>query len=83
VRLRPGASPRINLKGTMSRLLKLGLWIFILSVVVFALSMNGVSGPRTETGTYIAEAAMIAAPIGLLLCLVAGVRAFIGRPTNS
>jgi len=66
----------------MSSLLKLGLWILILGVVVFALSMNGVSGPRTEAGTYIAEAAMIAAPIGLLLCVVAGVRAFIRRSSN-
>ena len=52
----------------MSPLLKDGLWIFTLSVVVFALSMNGVSGPRTEVGTYLAEAAMIVAPAGLLLC---------------
>lgn len=63
----------------MSRLLKFGLWTFTLSVVVFALSMNGVSGPRTETGTYIAEVAMILAPAGLVLCAITGVRAFLGR----
>ena len=67
----------------MSRLLKYGLWISTLSVVVFAFSMNGVSGPRTAAGTYIAEVAMVLAPAGLVLCAVAGVRAFMRRsPKN-
>jgi hypothetical protein len=64
----------------MSPLLKSGLWILIVGVVVFFFTASGVSGPTTEKGTLLAEAAMVAAPVGLLLCIAAGVKAIIRKP---
>lgn len=53
--------------------------MFIISALAFGLLQNGVSGPSTEAGTYVAEAAIFAAPIGLLMCTVAGIRALVRR----
>ena len=63
-------------------LLKSGIWIFVLSVVVFFLMQNGVSGPTTELQTYIAEAAMFGAPLGIGICISAGVRSLFKRKTD-
>jgi hypothetical protein len=63
----------------MPVLLKSGIWIFVLSVVGFVLSASGMCGPDTDFGTYVAEAAMFGAPLGVGMCVVAGVRAMFKR----
>jgi len=66
----------------MSMLLKSGIWVFVLSVVVFSLMQNGVSGPTTELQTYLAEVAMFGAPIGIGICISAGGRALLQRKAD-
>jgi hypothetical protein len=59
----------------MSRLFKSGVWIFIVCAIGFILSASGVCGPTSDLGTYVAEATMIGAPVGIAICIFAGLRA--------
>jgi hypothetical protein len=64
-------------KRAVSLLLKSGSWIFVLSVIILFFPANGVSGPTTEAGTYAAETVLVSAPVGILMCIAAGVRAIV------
>jgi hypothetical protein len=57
----------------MALLLKSGIWLFVLSVVGFSLVAGGVCGPTTDLGTYVAEATMFGAPLGIVMCIAVGV----------
>jgi len=66
----------------MSLLLKSGIWLFVLSVVGFCLVAGGVCGPTTDLGTYIAEATMLGAPLGIAMCIAVGMWALIKRKSE-
>jgi hypothetical protein len=63
----------------MSSLFKSGVWTFALSVIGFCLVAGGVCGPKSDLGGYLAEATMVGAPVGIAMCILAGLRALVKR----
>jgi len=66
----------------MSPLFKSGVWTFGLCAIGFCLVAGGVCGPRSDLGGYLAEATMIGAPIGIVMCIFAGLRALVKRKSQ-
>jgi hypothetical protein len=63
----------------MSTLFKTGVWTFAPCAIGFCLVAGGICGPRTDLGGYIAEATIVGAPAGIVMCILAGLRALIQR----